>query len=99
PTPARADHVEPGRGLTERRDAVEADLALLGEPGHRREDHVAHILGGEALARPLGGDVVVELEQVDAVSAQSLQTLLEAASDSSGERRDRDVGDANLGAD
>src|SRR5262249_51772292 len=89
----RPDHFAHGRRLTEGRDAVEPDLALFGEPRHRREDDVAYFLDREALALPLGGDVVVELEQVDALAAQAAQTLLEPAGDGPGRR-----GGGNIGA-
>ena len=98
-SPPRSDHLVHRRGITEGRDAVEADLAVLDEPGHRREDDVAHVLGGERLARPLGGDAVVQLEQVDALSAQAAKTLFQAAGDGSSERGHGDIGNAHLRAD
>src|SRR6266404_6892183 len=60
-------------GVTDRSDAKKADFALLAQSLEGRDDLAEHGLGGKAAIAAILGDVIVQLEQVDAVELQALE--------------------------
>src|ERR1700746_5803 len=72
----RIDDLVQRRGVADRGDAVEADLALLAQAPEGRPDFAGYDLGRHVAVAAVPGDMVVKLEQIDLVELEALQARL-----------------------
>ena len=96
---ARVDDPVEGLRIADRGDAPETGLALLAQPLECRGDLAEHGLGSKAAVAAVRGDVVVQLEQVDMVELQALQTRLQRGRNRLADAAAFAVGNTHLGAD
>src|SRR6266436_6761177 len=78
---ARIDDPVKRGGVADRSDAKEADLALLPQSLEGRDDLTEHSLGGKAAVAAICSNMIVQLEQIDAIELQALQTRLQRGRD------------------
>src|SRR5262249_56411167 len=82
-----------------RGEADEAGLALLPQTLECRHDLVEHDLWGKPAVAAVRGDVIVELEQVDAIELQALQARIQRRRNRRADLASLTIGNAHLGAD
>src|SRR6266446_6855018 len=78
---ARIDDPVKRGGVADRSDAKEADLALLPQSLEGRDDLTEHSLGGKAAVAAICSNMIVQLEQIDAIELQALQARLQRGRD------------------
>jgi hypothetical protein len=73
------NHLVHGRGLAESRDAAKAGLPLALQCLQGRDNAAEHVLDAEptGISAALQGNMVMELQEIDMVQAEALQTGVE----------------------
>ena len=87
------------RGVADRRDPEEADLALLAQPLERRHHLVEHLPDAQRRSAAGLGNRIVQMKDVDPVKPQPRQTAFERRRDGVGNAAELAGRQPDLGAD